>query len=342
MADILKVLVQASEKAARIARSCCENSSAETLLVAEKCGTEANTRFDKDFKTVADVLAQECAKAVIISQFPELNGHVRGEECPEIGGVTIGLQGTIESTARLLSGALPLITARRMAEAAHSDIFDNLPSLPVDLPFIDTSDIGVWIDPIDATAEFISGVRGDAKPGHGLPCVTVLIGAYLRSTGEPVIGVINQPFYNNGKGHIVWGLHYGKFNLSSEDIQNSEDKVVLMSGAEKPEIMEKFKAAGWVVKSLPGAGHKLMKVALGEASAYIVSQGTTYRWDTCAPHAIVLARGGNVLCYKNHEPITYNDGKDLQTKEYCNKDGVIAYINEAVLHEIKSILHKLS
>lgn len=48
---------------------------------------------------------------------------------------------------------------------------------------------------IDATAEFIAGVRGEAKPGNGLPCVTVLIGAYLKTTGEPVIGVINQPFY---------------------------------------------------------------------------------------------------------------------------------------------------
>uniref|UniRef100_S4PGK4 Inositol polyphosphate 1-phosphatase n=1 Tax=Pararge aegeria TaxID=116150 RepID=S4PGK4_9NEOP len=338
MADLLEALIQASEKAARIARSCCESSNEETLLVAEKCESEANTRFDKDFKTVADVLAQECAKAVIISQFPELNGHVRGEECPEIGGITIGLQGTIEGTAKLLGGALPQTTARRMAEAAHSDTFDNLPILPVDLPSINTSDIGIWIDPIDATAEFISGVRGNAKPGHGLPCVTVLIGAYLRSNGEPVIGVINQPFYN-GTGRIIWGVHYGNFNLISEDIKDSQDKVVLMSGAEKPEIIEKFKAAGCMVKSVPGAGHKLMKVALGEASAYIVSQGTTFRWDTCAPHAIVLARGGNVLCYQKHVPIRYNDDDDLETKEYCNKHGIIAYINEAMLDEIKHILY---
>ena len=48
---------------------------------------------------------------------------------------------------------------------------------------------------LDGTAEFISGVKGDAKPGHGLSCVTVLIGAYLRSSGKPVIGIVNQPFY---------------------------------------------------------------------------------------------------------------------------------------------------
>lgn len=49
---------------------------------------------------------------------------------------------------------------------------------------------------LDATSQFISGARGEAVEGHGLLCVTVLIGAYLRSTGEPVAGVINQPFYN--------------------------------------------------------------------------------------------------------------------------------------------------
>lgn len=67
----------------------------------------------------------------------------------------------------------------------------------------------------------------------------------------------------SGQGRIVWGLHHNNFNLSSGGIKNLQEKVVLMSGAEKPEIIEKFKASGWVVKSIPGAGHKLMKVALG-------------------------------------------------------------------------------
>lgn len=43
-----------------------------------------------------------------------------------------------------------------------------------------------------------------------------------------------------------------------------KDKVVLMSGSEKPEVIEMFKSSGWLVKYLPGAGHKLMNVALGK------------------------------------------------------------------------------
>ena len=51
----------------------------------------------------------------------------------------------------------------------------------------------------DNTADYIHGIESiDEESGlhmTGLYCVTVLIGAYLQSTGLPVIGVVNQPFY---------------------------------------------------------------------------------------------------------------------------------------------------
>ncbi|XP_050343473.1 inositol polyphosphate 1-phosphatase [Nymphalis io] len=336
MTHILNVLINASEKAACVAKSCCENS--EKLLVSEKCETEANTRFDKDFKTIADVLAQESAKALIVSHFPDLASHVRGEECSEIGGVNIGLLENVDKTSDLLSCLIPPVAAKRMAEAAHCDINLNL-DVPTSLPELDLDNLGIWIDPIDATAEFITGVRNEAKMGHGLQNVTVLIGAYLKSTGEPVIGIINQPFHENGKGRIIWGFNFGNVREWSKNEHVAfDEKIILMSEAEKTDIVENFKTSGWHVKSVPGAGHKLMKVALGEVSAYVVSQGTTFRWDTCGPHAIILAKGGNVLSYKNFSPITYNDDKDLDTKEYCNKDGIIAYTDESILNELKNII----
>ncbi|XP_072939601.1 inositol polyphosphate 1-phosphatase [Epargyreus clarus] len=340
MANVLEALINASEKAANIARSCCSGCSDNTLLVAEKCEGEANARFDKDFKTIADVLAQESAKSEILKRLPELTDNVRGEECAEINGLRIELQESSGQTAELLNKLVPAENAIRMAEAAHNDVNAVIEELPGDLPFIDPNDLGVWIDPIDATAEFIAGVRGEAAEGKGLPCVTVLIGAYLRSTGEPVVGVVNQPFYNNGKGRIVWGVHYGETCKWYGGDENSGSNIILMSGAEKPEIIQKFKNSGWEVKSVPGAGHKLLKVALGEAAAYIVSQGTTFRWDTCAPHSVVRARGGDVLSYSKLIPITYNDSKDLDTQEYCNSEGIIAYTNQDVFDKIKNILYE--
>lgn len=40
------------------------------------------------------------------------------------------------------------------------------------------------------------------------------------------------------------------------------------------------------------------------------------------------------------EELTYNDEKGLDTNEYCNKDGIIAYSSEDILFEIKNILNK--
>lgn len=147
MANVLEILIKASEKAANIARSCCDQPTAETLLVTEKSESEANSRFDKDFKTIADVLAQEAAKSVIISHFPELSNYIRGEESSEIGGVTIKWQDDQEETYELLQTLLPKTTAQRMATAAHTDIKCSI-DIPSGLPDIDPTDLGIWIDPI--------------------------------------------------------------------------------------------------------------------------------------------------------------------------------------------------
>lgn len=146
----------ASEKAANIARSCCVvDSASNELFISEKHEGEANTRFEKDFKTIADVLAQESAKNEISKLFPELGKHVRGEECSEIGGVSIVIKENAEETAELLSLLVPVTAAKRMAQAAHCkvnlDICDNIPQ---NLPDI-TSDLGFWIDPIGNNLQLI-------------------------------------------------------------------------------------------------------------------------------------------------------------------------------------------
>lgn len=149
--NVLEVIIKASERAASIARSCTESSD-ETLLVTEKGENEANTRFDKDFKTIADVLAQESAKAEIASCLPNLAIHVRGEECNEINGVKICMQESTEKTTALLSSLVPLSTAKSLAQAAHSEIncelVNELPNIS-----INSDDLGVWIDPIGKNSD---------------------------------------------------------------------------------------------------------------------------------------------------------------------------------------------
>lgn len=70
----------------------------------------------------------------------------------------------------------------------------------------------------------------------------------------------------SGKGRVVWGVNYKDTHEwgGSDILENNENNIILMSGAEKPEIADKFRQAGWEVKALPGAGHKLLQVVIGE------------------------------------------------------------------------------
>lgn len=60
--NLLRSLINSSEKAANIARICRSNAQLLSLLIQEKTGEEANARFEHDFKTLADVLIQETIK----------------------------------------------------------------------------------------------------------------------------------------------------------------------------------------------------------------------------------------------------------------------------------------
>uniref|UniRef100_A0A8C3U718 INPP phosphatase n=1 Tax=Catharus ustulatus TaxID=91951 RepID=A0A8C3U718_CATUS len=86
MSGLLAALVAVSQKAAEVARLCRAEEPLFRLLVAEKTGPERNARFLQDFKTLADVLIQEVIKHDLGTQvgtFPELRGHIHGEESNE-------------------------------------------------------------------------------------------------------------------------------------------------------------------------------------------------------------------------------------------------------------------
>ena len=84
-----------------------------------------------------------------------------------------------------------------------------------DLECCDLSDLAVWIDPIDATSQYIKGGQGleeEGVPTKGLPVVTVLLGAFLKSSGQPVLGVVNQPFATAGGGRHHWAVQTSGFH----------------------------------------------------------------------------------------------------------------------------------
>ncbi|CAI2725735.1 unnamed protein product [Schistosoma spindalis] len=254
--QLLKSLILCSEKAAVIARTIKRQTGIFQTLVQVKDSTEANLRFSVDVKTLADVLIQEVVKYDLNLLFPGFNDSVFGEENNRFSGssgktITIQLSSR-ENLADLLVDVLgnDLDFANQLSEICFrplesfqtqfsvcniwEDVISNCNPLfkITDIKYCDIGTFGVWIDPIDSTADYaqgqfdqfhftsttssstnLSGIELEnlnqinhffenptslIRFYHGsLINVTILLGLFDCSNGLPLIGVINQPFYLN-------------------------------------------------------------------------------------------------------------------------------------------------
>ncbi|KAK7066740.1 Inositol monophosphatase, partial [Halocaridina rubra] len=134
-----------------------------------------------------------------------------------------------------------------------------------------------------STGEYVNGKTGHSEWNiykYGLPCVTVLIGIYDRSTGNPVGGVVNQPFCyfdeesQKWHGKAYWGISYGGTNVHNVVINNdtqSAHPVIVISSSEDKKLQELLGKHFQLVHAT-GAGYKLLTVAVGYAVAYICSK----------------------------------------------------------------------
>lgn len=352
--NLLAALIQVSEKAANIARVCRKDPHLFALLVQEKKEEEKNPKFVNDFKTLADVLIQETIKHDIGKEFPELAKNIRGEESNTFQN-TLGESITVEvlsdesSTADLLCKVLnnDTVAASLLAAEVHKKItLEDVCLAGTDVPSnieIPVSHLGIWIDPIDSTAEYISGKEVlssvNGLYSGGLQCVTVLIGAFNYYDQIPVLGVVNQPFYTNvgegWSGRCVWGVSYNGENICSipATVSSKLKKIILLSSSESMELTNKLQNIASVTEAA-GAGYKMLSVALGHADAYVLSKSTTFQWDTCAPHALLLSLGGGIVCFsETDQQLNYGDNRITS-----NVGGFIAYKDKSFLTEILNVL----
>ena len=164
----LECLLCASEKAALIARACRSEASLFELLVEEKTGDDKNDKFVQDFKTLADVLIQETVRNDLSQTFPVLGKHIFGEESNKFTNtlgenIIVSVQEDEDKTQKMLEKVLDgnQAAASILAKSVHASInlTDVAVNLPNDIPdnSFDIEDIGVWIDPIDATSQYIKG-----------------------------------------------------------------------------------------------------------------------------------------------------------------------------------------
>lgn len=373
MADLLRLLLKVAEKAATVARVCRQEAPLFQLLVQEKTGDDKNKKFVQDFKTLADVVIQEMIRHDVGAQFPEMADFIHGEESNKFENglgesVTVTVCRTEEETAALLATVLDgdRAAASLLARAIHQDpatIEASTDGLTIPLS---PSELAIWIDPIDATSQYIEGREEVLEEGHlspsGLHCALVLIGVYLRSTGEPVMGVINQPFHHKDpagggwRGRHFWGVSCGSVNVCSVSRpKDGEDRglSVVLSSSEKQVVKEALISLCSPDKLMyaSGAGYKILCVIQGLADVYILSEGSTFKWDSCAPHALLRALGGGVVDLtkslqstsgvQDHAvELTYHQA-DTECKgadRWANRGGLVAYRDCSKLNGIIAAL----
>lgn len=375
--DLLRTLINVSEKGANIARIIRSEVSLLELLVEEKKGDQKNDRFVQDFKTLADVLVQEVVRYDLRQKFPATKGNIYGEESNKFTNVlgetvTIEILDSPDLTTRLLSKVLDENekAAKLLAQEVHAEVnvddWSNVDSLDQD---IDVQNIAVWIDPIDSTAQYIQGEVGEVVDGmvtEGLQCVSVLIGVYDKSTGVPLVGVTNQPFYElkerRWTGFITWGVCVGdvranslpNMELSVPNSPTDGKKVALISSSESQDVQDALSTM-FKLRNINGAGNKLLGVCHDFADAYVLTHSSNYKWDCCGPHAILLSLGGGIVKYSDvHnfvqagleefsklDQIKYHipDCPDKTGAErWCNKGGVVAYRSLSVLNSLAKVI----
>ncbi|XP_072117784.1 inositol polyphosphate 1-phosphatase-like isoform X1 [Mobula birostris] len=390
MSEVLSALVHASEKSANIARACKQEEALFQLLVQEKKGSEKNKKFVSDFKTLADVLVQEAIKHDMGKKFPGLEDHIFGEESNEFTNslgekIKVGVCATEEDTAELLSKVLNgnITAAELLASIIHHDVSIEDPALEKLAAEIPQDTMALWVDPIDSTFQYIKGYADEkSKDGiysKGLQCVTILIGVYNRSSGLPIMGVINQPFVTRDpdslrwSGQYFWGLSYQGINICSLQIgantasqpgddqgevprqkekmpDRDNDLSAVMSTSESESIKSALSKLRLYYAA--GAGYKSLCAVQGFVSVYLLSEDTTFKWDCCAPHAILKSLGGGMVDFREYlkrrkdgnldelPELVYNTPVDGVTgsDRWANKGGLVAYRCRKHLDTIMNII----
>lgn len=100
-------------------------------------------------------------------------------------------------------------------------------------------------------------------------------------------------------GRHLWGISVGDVKLSYVpdlpiSINRQQNKWIVISTHEGHEVQAKMRQ-DFSLCYAAGAGYKILCVADQLVCAYLLTEPTCYKWDTCAPHAILQALGGGIV-----------------------------------------------
>lgn len=157
------------------------------------------------------------------------------------------------------------------------------------------------------------------------------------------------------QGRYHWGIAYQGTHLSSlsPPAPPRPPPRVVLSRAEAQGVRDALASlCGGHLRFAAGAGYKMLCVILGHADAYVLSGGSTFAWDACAPHAILCALGGGVVALGDAlrarregdtgtpPQLTYNRPAEgaVGAERWANRGGLVAYVHPQHLEAVLEVL----
>lgn len=253
----------------------------------------------KDLQTEADRTAQAGIESKLKSAFGDGLQIVGEEELPEqLASSNFSIQNGLTEEMRQV-----LVQDKQV---------------PSNLRDIDLQDVLVWVDPLDGTSEFVKAQKNPAL----LEQVTVLIG--ITHQGQPVAGVVHQPYHKDG-ARTIWGIQgVGTFGLELCKEKPSDGGLVAVTTASHStqlvdDALTALQGLGLInsFRRVGGAGFKVL-CCLEGAAAYVFASGGCKKWDTAAPEAVLRAAGG-ILTDVSGRRLQYQQNVQMQ-----NSGGVLA------------------
>ena len=167
-----------------------------------------------------------------------------------------------------------------------------------------TSDVVIWIDPLDATQEYTEMLDRYVTI---MMCIVV--------DGHPTASVIHFPF--SKETYWQWSNHGAA--KSFETLQATRGKGdprvqrVVVSRSHAGEVNKTLRSINDEFEVIPagGAGYKVFELLRGNAEAYVHTTAIK-KWDICVGDAFLRHTGGDMRSLRTGRRISYGDPADYK------------------------------
>ena len=180
--------------------------------------------------------------------------------------------------------------------------------IPEDIQ-LNIEDLVIWIDPLDATKEYAEGLT---------QFVTTMV--CVARKGEPLIGIIHQPFISKTYWASRFGIDKQLLSMRSSFMSQNDHLRLIISRSHKGDIENLVKDlfVNSTLIEAAGSGYKVLELMKGHADIYLHK---TYikKWDICAPNVFLTYATEGQMTTLHGDPISYDFESD-----FVNKDGIFA------------------